>query len=545
MSSELTTQDQAKKKKPLLKCWWLWVTLGLICVIVVGALATSSSESYDLANLSEMNKQEVIQKLGKPDESWIIRDEDDDYYYTYPSGVTIIGNAKYANEISLVQDTDKSNNNKQFNIVGMSLGSNISDYAEVLGNANIDLVSSEGSRSRMYHDVKEDIILNLLTDSDRIIGIRYVHYNKSDESYALDLANYIGNAVEEQQLVSELGIKSTVTGNVENTYYFGNSSMANWVKKDTQSGQVNEAVLSNGRFFNIGGLRIGDSIEEAKSRFGDPISSTDGVDDVRIDTFEYENINTFIVEVSSSNDEVGFIKLTSKSSYMKQLSEEFNDDEEVQPTSNSVTIDIWDTLDDNQKTEFNRFFSNFSEVNLGTDPYIKDSSISNYSADELIKFAIKHNQKFGQGNSYDIDPDDDEYLSMHEDLVTEVIDYYFGSKINHKAVSGYDYKNSKYLWSAYRWAYEDTNIFSQVKTLADNGDDTFTAEISIYQDSTPFDYFSSEDPDNVQAKSIRYKPKVNWADDSMFEYIGSAVAIIKKSESGDWKLLNYEITSMY
>lgn len=543
MSIELTTQDQVKRKKSLLKRWWLWVTLGLTCLIVVGALAASSSEAYDLANLSEMSKQEVIEKLGKPDKSWIIRDENDDYYYTYPSGVTIIGNAKYASEISLVEDTNGKSSNKQFNIVGMTLGSNISDYAEVLGTANIDLVSPEGSRSRMYHDVKEDIILNLLTDSDRIIGIRYVHYDKSDESIALNLANYIGNAVEEKQLISELGVKSTITGNVDNTYYFGSSNMANWVKKDTESGQVIEVALSNGRFFNIGSLRIGDSLEKAKSLFGDPISSADGVDGVQIDTYEYEDFNDFNVEVSSSKNEVGFIKITLKSSYMEQLSKEFDEDE-VQPTTTNETQPIRVTLDVNQKTELNKFFSDFSEVNFGTNPYIKDSSISNYSADELIRFAIEHNQKFGQGNSYDFDLDE-EYLEMHEDLVAEVIDYYFGLKINNKSVSGYEYKNGKYRWDAYRWGYVETNLFSQVQTLTDNGDDTSTAEISIYQDSTPFDYFNSEDPDNVQAKSIRYKPQANWTDDSMFQYIGSAVAIIKKSEFGDWQLINYEISSMY
>ncbi|MOA13577.1 hypothetical protein D3C78_1336370 [compost metagenome] len=195
--------------------------------------------------------------------------------------------------------------------------------------------------------------------------------------------------------------------------------------------------------------------------------------------------------------------------------------------------------------ELNEYFSEFSAVNFGTDPYIKDGAISNYSADELIKFAINRNQKFGQGNSYDIDLNDENYLSMHEDLVAEVIDYYFGIKIKHKSVSGYDYKNNRYMWSAYKWAYVETNIFSQVLSLTDNGDDTLTAEISIYQDTTSFDFYNYDDPNNEQAKSKRYIPQESWTDDSMFEYIGSAVARIKKNETNDWQLINYEVTSMY
>ncbi|MGN9170906.1 hypothetical protein DX902_23165 [Paenibacillus jamilae] len=196
----------------------------------------------------------------------------------------------------MTEDAMEEKSNERYDIVGFTLGIDIKDYAEVLGTPNLDLVAPDGTRSRMYHDAQDDIILNLLTDSDRIVGIRYVHYDNSDESYALDLANYIGNAVPEQQLANELGVMSTVTGNTENTYYFGAANMANWVKSDVKNGQILEVVLSNGRFFNIGGLRIGDSLDKANTLFGTPISTTDGIDGVKMDTFKHEAFNWGICE---------------------------------------------------------------------------------------------------------------------------------------------------------------------------------------------------------------------------------------------------------
>lgn len=184
-------------------------------------------------------------------------------------------------------------------------------------------------------------------------------------------------------------------------------------------------------------------------------------------------------------------------------------------------------------------------MNFGTSPYIKDSAISSYSSDELIRFAIERNLKFGQDNSYSFNPKNDNELIMHQDLVAEVIEQFFGIQINHKSISGYKYKDGFYRWDAYRWVYTDSNLFSQVQRLLDNQDGTLTAEIGVYQDLNDYGFFNNEDPNNLQAKAIRYQPQSTGSDASHFSYIGTVKATIKKSESNDWIVIDYKVESMY
>ncbi|WP_080831889.1 DUF308 domain-containing protein [Cohnella massiliensis] len=208
-------------------------------------------------------------------------------------------------------------------------------------------------------------------------------------------------------------------------------------------------------------------------------------------------------------------------------------------------IDTWPSMSSEKQVELNRFFSDLSSVNFGTSPYIRDSKISQYSTDELIRFAIERNQQFGLDNSYVFNPDNENELMMHQDLIAETIEHFFGIQIKHKSISGYQYKDGYYRWDAYRWAYTDSNLFSQVQQLFDNQDGTLTAVISVYQDLSDYGFFNSDDPDHLQAKAIRYQPQAAWPDSSNFSYVGSVAATIKKSESDDWIVIDYKVESMY
>ncbi|TBL80872.1 hypothetical protein [Paenibacillus thalictri] len=553
MSIEITNQTETVRKKSLFKRWWLWLLVLIGVVVIIGALASSNPKPLELSDLSGESKESAIAKLGKPDKSWIVRDDEDGFYYMYPFGVTLFGNGNLVSEISLTYAEDGAKSNKKYSILGMTLGMNFNDYTkenpDVFRAPNLDLVSPEGQRSRMYHDMQEDTILNLLTESDRIVGVRYVHYTNSDESNAVDLANYIGN-IKPEQLMGELGVTSTITGNAENTYYFGQANKANWVKSDTANGQIREITITDGRFFNIGGQRVGDTAEQAAAALGTPISTTEEADGVTVSTFKYSAPNTLndcIVEVRSSNGKIVSIQATLQSTLADSLlpSVEERESAPVTEKSSDTPTDTWPTLSLEQQIEFNQYFSEFSAVNFGTSPYIKDSAISSYSADELIRFAIERNLKFGQDNSYSFDPKNDNELIMHQDLVAEVIEQFFGIQINHKSISGYKYKDGFYRWDAYRWVYTDSNLFSQVQRLLDNQDGTLTGEIGVYQDLNDYGFFNNEDPNNLQAKAIRYQPQTAWSDASNFSYIGTVKATIKQSDSKSWIVTDYKVESMY
>ncbi|KQN96199.1 hypothetical protein ASF12_25635 [Paenibacillus sp. Leaf72] len=546
-------KQEIQKNRPIRKKWWLWMLTAIAVLSLVGIIFSSNPEPLELTDLSGGSKKNVIAKLGKPDEPWVIRDDEDDYYYMYPFGVTLLGNDEFVSEISLTYGEEGVQSNKVYSILGLTLGANFNDYIAqnpgVFQAPNLDLISQEGQRSRMYHDKQEDTILNLLTESDSIIGVRYVHYANSDESYTLDLANYIGNSVTEQQLMNELGITSTISGDAENTYYFGQTSMANWIKSDTKNDKIQEIMITDGRFFNIGGQRIGDSVEQATAALSNLISTTEEAGGVKVDTFELtvpNTLNDSIVAVRSFKGNIVSIQATSRSTYADSLLPLVEEEPPlVKETPPNTPTDTWPSLSLEQQIEFNQYFSEFSSVNFGTSPYIKDTAISSYSTDELIRFAIERNQKFGQDNSYSFNQENDSEMIMHQDLVAEVIDYFFGIQINHKSISGYTYKDEFYGWDAYRWAYMDSNLFSQVQRLLDNQDGTLTAEVGVFQDLNDYGYFASEDPDYLQAKSIRYQPQAAGSEASHFSYIGTVKAIIKKSETNDWIIIDYKVESMY
>ena len=130
-------------------------------------------------------------------------------------------------------------------------------------------------------------------------------------------------------------------------------------------------------------------------------------------------------------------------------------------------------------------------------------------------------------------------------MISESIESFFGITIKHKSISGYNHRNGYYLWDSCRWAYVETNLFSKVQEMWINPDDTWTAIVGVYQDLNDYGPWNDNDPDHVEAKSIRYYPETTWPNDMYFEYIGTVQATIQPIAPGEWILIDYKVESMY
>lgn len=525
------TTENPKKRRPLLIFLGVAAVV-LICIVIsINSVRTSEIELLHLGTLQEMNKEQVIKLLGEPDE--IIKNSDTEYSFGYNNGLYVSGTEQGVYEIVAAKDMVKKDNKTDYELFGLGIDSSYESTVNRLGKPNLSLTTGQ-KKTAVYllNDVDFLLILKTAYNSDLITDIRYASYNDSSISSSFDLGKLLVREYTEDELKGNYSIKDRQSSS--NGVLYSMEGFNIWVDKQNNVQNIN---VSSESLYNFRGLRMHDTLEKANQLFGKPIDTSEGVSNTTRYTYNYEDgPNTCLIHISIKND--------SKDIQYIEAQRQYNVNTATILPSNDTEVklqNMWSVLDNNSKTEINRYFSNFSEVDFGTNPYIKDSTISNYSPDELIKFAIEHNLQFGQGNSFDFDLNDDEYLTMHGDLVSEVIDYYFGLTISNKSVIGYEFKEDRYRWDAYRWSYIEPSKFSQVQSLVGNSDDTLTAEISIYVDSTPFDF----NTDYEQVKSKRYVPETNWIDNSLFQYIGSAEATIKKSSTGDWQLIKYEVTSMY
>ncbi|MCM3700334.1 hypothetical protein [Paenibacillus macerans] len=132
MSTEITNQTETVRKKALFKKWWLWLLVVTVTgvVVTIGAIASSNPKPLELTDLSGRSKENVIAKLGKPDESWIVKDDEDGYYYMYPFGVTLLGDETSVSEISLTYGEKGVKSNRVYSILGLTLGANFNDYTK-------------------------------------------------------------------------------------------------------------------------------------------------------------------------------------------------------------------------------------------------------------------------------------------------------------------------------------------------------------------------------------------------------------------------------
>lgn len=103
MSTELTNQTKTVRNKALFKKWWLWFLVVIGVAAIISALTFSNTRPIELTDLLGESKETAIVQLGKPDDEWIVRDDEDGFYYMYPFGVTLLGSENVVSEISPIQ----------------------------------------------------------------------------------------------------------------------------------------------------------------------------------------------------------------------------------------------------------------------------------------------------------------------------------------------------------------------------------------------------------------------------------------------------------
>jgi len=129
-----------------------------------------------------------------------------------------------------------------------------------------------------------------------------------------------------------------------------------------------------------------------------------------------------------------------------------------------------------EKKQLNTFFSNFSEVFF--EPFTKDK----ISDSKLIEFSVIHNYKNNEkrfvkgGKEYQV--------KIKASYIDETVMKFFGKKITkHQSVedTGIEYKDGWYYTTD---ASGEEFDFSQIVSLADNGNNLFTATVNVFSASS-------------------------------------------------------------
>lgn len=309
MSTTEVIQDEKikkSKKKPLLKRWWFWV-FALFIVIIVASLFSSEGEStaYELSKMQTMTKEEIIAKFGEPDE--VIRDDSDGYIIAYNTRFIVSGDNQRASEITLQEDAVKGNSKDTYNIFDVTLGASFAENVVRLGNPNLTQ-EKDGKKSVMYL-TEEDYLLIFSTgfDSDKISTIRYCAYDSSMESASLDLSNLLGLSATEEELNSLYTIKDKNSAQGETMYALEEG----FELLVDESNLVKQLIISSNSIFNIHGIRTSDSLDKAIQVFGEPISTSAGVQDTTQYSYNYNGgaIPTTVVLSVDSGNKIGYIQV--------------------------------------------------------------------------------------------------------------------------------------------------------------------------------------------------------------------------------------------
>ncbi len=255
-------------KKAVLKHWWIL----LFAIIIVSLVAcTGGYTTYELSKTISMNRQDIIDKFGNPDE--VLSNDSDGYFYGYDAGFAISGTDKGATEIVIMSDSVKKKTSDNYKIMDVTLGSSFEENIKRLGEP--DLSTNDGQKGAMYL-TKEDYILTFMTgyDSDSIEVIKLTSYDNSVEAITLlDISNLLGNFATEEDLKKAYKINQKSTGVTSTMYNCKGFDLSIGNKND----MVENIFISEEGIFNISGIKIGSNLNEVKSVFGEPNSSREGV----------------------------------------------------------------------------------------------------------------------------------------------------------------------------------------------------------------------------------------------------------------------------
>ncbi|WP_214626533.1 hypothetical protein [Paenibacillus agaridevorans] len=522
---------------PIYKRFWFWILFGVIALAAVIILVGGRTQVYELTELRTMNKEQIKEKFGSPDE--ITFDENDNFWYGFDNGFMVRGTERGAEEVTLIKDFVDKQSYGKYKIADIYLNSSFDENVSRLGKPDM-LLTVDDKKTALYM-VDHDFLLSFGSDykSDAIFGINYAAYNESTEITGLDLSELLNPLGVEEKITKNYEVKDTQTSSDQTTYLLEGTQII----VDNNNFTVKEIILSSKSVYNAYGLRIGDDLNKATDALGTPIEGSDEETKYRYvdNSMELLSLSVIVdITVDGGTQKINRIHLQSLEA----------EEQEVTFEEDDVTEDIWSSLSIDQQIELNRYFSFFSEVEFGTNPYLKDSSIANFSTDDLIRFAIAHNIEI-YPDDYSAMLEGGDYFFMPEEMITETVKTFFDVDIRHKSVSGYQYENNAYLWSTYRWAKVDATKFSQVNQIYMNADGTYTAEISIYDDYTSMNddidwSFDSDDTIKLERKEARFNP-IDLASTLNPNYllIGTANATIREANDGRLVLTHYQIVSMY
>ncbi|MED1646811.1 hypothetical protein P4U99_27250 [Brevibacillus agri] len=278
---EISQSIGRPRKKPLLKRWWFWLLSVFAFFLLVGILSSGGeSTAYELTKMTEMSKQQIIEKFGKPSE--IVREDADGYIFGYDAGFLVRGNEKGVLEISLQKDMIKATTSDTYKIFDVTIGSSYDENVARLGKPDLSTVK-DGKKNAMYL-TKEDFLLLFSTDfnTEQISSIDFVAYDESLHSQSLDLSKLLGLIASEEGLQKLFEVKDKNTSQGETLYSLEGFELV----VDNQSNSVKQIIPTN-RIYNIQGIRINDSLDKATQLLGKPLHRNEGVKNTTLYSYSF------------------------------------------------------------------------------------------------------------------------------------------------------------------------------------------------------------------------------------------------------------------
>lgn len=309
MSDVLTSTTVKKKKKPLFKRWWFWVLSALILIIIVSSLSSGSSAVLELSTATTMNRQEVIEKFGKPDE--VIREDTDGYSYGYNAGFIISGKDKGATSIILSSDMVKNEASGSYKMLDAALGSSFDENVKRLGEPNLS-ITKDGKKNAVYL-TKEDFLFTLSAESnsDKISATELSTYDESTIALSLDVSNLLGSLATEEEIQKVYKIKDKSSDNNATTYAVEGFNLI----VDNQDNAVKGIYIAEDSIYNIHGIRVGDSIDKANEVFGNPLNTMEGVKNTTHYVYQYDDVTSIkkvVLSIDNDSKKIGYVEVSSE-----------------------------------------------------------------------------------------------------------------------------------------------------------------------------------------------------------------------------------------
>ncbi|MGG4143876.1 hypothetical protein ABEW34_12145 [Paenibacillus algorifonticola] len=307
MSGELMPTLPEVKKKSIFKKWWFWLLAFVLLIVIISVSSQGESKIYELSQMVQMNKQQIVEKFGKPDE--VVRDDQDGYSYAYNGGFTVSGNDKGASNIVLSSAFTKIKSTDSYKIFDVQLDSSLQENIKRLGKPQLSL--NQDDKNLVAYLTKEGYLLTFSSkyNEDKVSAIEISKYNSSTLSMALDISKMLNNQATENDIKQSFTINDKSTESKITTYYLDDFSLI----VDNKDQTILEVIINSDSIFNILGLRTSDSLDKAVQLFGEPVQTADGVQNTTRYIFKVDNAgkkSNLLVTADNSSKKIQFVSLS-------------------------------------------------------------------------------------------------------------------------------------------------------------------------------------------------------------------------------------------